>query len=133
MTRNIFTNKTYLKARIRDDKWAGEMRKKLFEQTNNTWVGYQPCTWAWGCLKVPHFWAGSLMAKDGPVNNLTIPLDIPPGKRNATIFVTNYLCPKFRVKAVGNLIVSVFSGTFGWILQVGDMPDTLMQVPLQCV
>jgi hypothetical protein len=70
------------------------------------------CTWAWGCIQSPETWAGSLTRTDGPVNNLILPVRIAEVTLSS-MFVTDYLCPMFQLKSVGDLVVSVFAGMHG--------------------
>ncbi|KAG8710930.1 hypothetical protein FRC08_016541 [Ceratobasidium sp. 394] len=107
-TANIFTSKKHFNSRIHNDEESVGVRRKL----ESTGRKLNTCTWSWGCIQSPDSWAGALVAASGPVNNLTIPVQLLPQEQLPSIFVTDYLCPVFQLKSTGDLIVSVFSGTF---------------------
>ncbi|KAG8731142.1 hypothetical protein FRC10_002011 [Ceratobasidium sp. 414] len=72
---------------------------------------WKTCTWGWGC--VAGTWTDALLTQD-PAQNISkgLPIDDFGGPQYPTVIDVKYVCPVFRPKRIGALLVSVFIGTF---------------------
>jgi hypothetical protein len=89
---------------ITPDKFVPTILPAMPEEMTGT------CSWAWGCSpNVNVSWAQALTSMDQPVNNLTLPIVIPSFVPPSVVDMV-YLCPMYRRKSWGNLLVSLFTG-----------------------
>ncbi|QRW13278.1 hypothetical protein RhiLY_12277 [Ceratobasidium sp. AG-Ba] len=68
------------------------------------------CSWGWGCTSgFNTSWAQALMSTDQPVKNLTLPI-APPSRLPVSVIDMVYLCPQYKLKSWGSVLVAVFTG-----------------------
>jgi hypothetical protein len=115
---NIFLNSTAFQQRIFHDPFMSNTAPLVIGQPRpDKGVPYTPeefwttCTWGWGCLNGT--WTDALLSQD-PKQSISkgLPLDDFDGPLYATVIDVKYVCPVFRVKRIGALLVSVFIGEF---------------------
>ncbi|KAG9122087.1 hypothetical protein FRC07_001679 [Ceratobasidium sp. 392] len=112
---NIFTNKTAFNTLIGPITYRG-----LLERFHNK-TGKYPELGAPTRISFPPYpnmtWAQTLTSTDKPVNNITLPVILPPDF-GPPVFDINYLCPAYQRKSWGSLIISVFIGTLSMLATV---------------
>ncbi|CAE6458934.1 unnamed protein product [Rhizoctonia solani] len=72
---------------------------------------WKTCAWGWGCLNGT--WTKALLGNDPAVHSITSNLPLSAFDNvSSTIIDVDYVCPVFKTKPIGELLVSVFVGTF---------------------
>ncbi|KAG9125901.1 hypothetical protein FRC07_005699 [Ceratobasidium sp. 392] len=115
---NIFLNNTAFQQRIAHDPFMNQTAplvigldrpdgRRPFDSTQF----WSTCTWGWGCLNGT--WTDALLRQD-PAQNISrgLPLSLFDGPVYSTVIDVKYVCPVFKPKTIGSLLVSVFIGTF---------------------
>ncbi|KAF8607410.1 hypothetical protein BDV93DRAFT_542333 [Ceratobasidium sp. AG-I] len=109
---NIFINRTAFEYAIKTDDRIEAMRRRLLGMWFPDNNYFRSCSWAWGCIKdVDATWAEKFSSSSEPLNNITLPIS-PESPIYPSVINMDYLCPQYRRKSWGSLIVSVFIGTF---------------------
>ncbi|QRV84657.1 transmembrane protein [Ceratobasidium sp. AG-Ba] len=114
---NIFLSKDAFRQRIRPDPFMNWTAPFVVNQTrpdNGSYTHdafFKTCTWGWGCIIGT--WTDALLTED-PRQNISrgLPIDDFQGPTYATVIDVKYVCPVFRPKRIGALLLSVFIGTF---------------------
>ncbi|QRV84658.1 hypothetical protein RhiJN_12674 [Ceratobasidium sp. AG-Ba] len=115
---NIFLSKAAFRERILPDPFMNETAPLVVDQprpNNGTPYSresfFKTCTWGWGCINGT--WTDALLTED-PRQNISrgLPIDDFQHPNYATVIDVKYVCPVFRPKKIGSLLVSVFIGTF---------------------
>ncbi|KAG8710461.1 hypothetical protein FRC08_017130 [Ceratobasidium sp. 394] len=109
---NIYANKTAFNNMITIDKYRSNLTPLMYEYFADDVESSTTCSWGWGCA--PNFntsWAQALTSTNNPVNNITLPISLPSPLPPSVIDMV-YLCPQYRLKSWGSLVIDVFTGTF---------------------
>ncbi|KAG9097438.1 hypothetical protein FRC06_007554 [Ceratobasidium sp. 370] len=115
---NIFLSTTAFQQRILHDPFMNWTAPQIIgHRRPDNGTPYTPdqfwrtCTWGWGC--VAGTWTDALLTQD-PTQNISkgLPIDDFGGTQYPTVIDVKYVCPVFRPKKIGALLVSVFIGTF---------------------
>jgi hypothetical protein len=70
---------------------------------------WRTCTWAWGCLNGT--WTDALRNNNSAASHITSNLPLRLQDRPlSTVIDVDYVCPVFKAKPTGGLLVSVFVG-----------------------
>ncbi|KAG8705806.1 hypothetical protein FRC09_002749 [Ceratobasidium sp. 395] len=115
---NIFLSTEVFQQRILHDgfmNWTAPQVIGLLRPDKNASYSaeefWRTCTWGWGCF--PGTWTDALLTRD-PRQNISkgLPIDDFGGPQYATVIDVKYVCPVFKPKKIGSLLLSVFIGTF---------------------
>ncbi|KAG9128569.1 hypothetical protein FRC07_000002 [Ceratobasidium sp. 392] len=115
---NIFLSTTAFQQRIMHDPFMNWTAPQVIgHRRPDKGVPYTPdqfwktCTWGWGCFNGT--WTDALLTQD-PRQSISkgLPINTFGGPQYATVIDVKYVCPVFRPKKIGALLVSVFIGTF---------------------
>ncbi|QRV84664.1 hypothetical protein RhiJN_12680 [Ceratobasidium sp. AG-Ba] len=123
---NIYANKTAFNDMIKVDEYGMELNQIMFEHGNWTKLNADPFyTWGWGnTSNVNITWAQAFTSTSGLTNNITLPIGLP-ANRTASVIDIDYLCPQYKMKSWGNLLMSVFVGTLACMsLSTGYSPGS---------
>ncbi|QRV98707.1 hypothetical protein RhiJN_26726 [Ceratobasidium sp. AG-Ba] len=116
---NIYANKTSFNDMIKVDEYGVKLNQIMFEHGNWTKLNADPIsTWGWGnTSNVNITWAQAFTSTSGLTNNITLPIGLP-ANRTASVIDIDYLCPQYKMKSWGNLLMSVFVGTFSMYVAI---------------
>ncbi|KAG9084925.1 hypothetical protein FRC06_003833, partial [Ceratobasidium sp. 370] len=115
---NIFLNHTAFQQRIAHDPFMSNTAPQIIgHRRPDGGTPFDPtqfwttCTWGWGCINGT--WTDALLNQD-PAQNISrgLPLNLFNGPLYPTVIDVKYVCPVFKQKTTGSLLVSVFIGTF---------------------
>ncbi|CAE6384220.1 unnamed protein product [Rhizoctonia solani] len=116
---NVFLSNNAFKTHILSDPFLGTIADNVINQTR---PGRNPqpysekefwntCTWGWGCLNGT--WTDALLNNNSAAVNITNGLPLASVQTQySTIIDLKFVCPVFKRKQTGALLVSVFIGTF---------------------
>ncbi|KAF8688515.1 hypothetical protein RHS03_09623, partial [Rhizoctonia solani] len=116
---NIFLSNDAFKARIISDPFLGTIagniinvtRPRPYTQPYSAREFWNTCTWGWGCLNGT--WTDALLSNNSAASNVTNGLPLASLQNQySTIIDLKFVCPVFKRKQTGALLVSVFIGTF---------------------
>ncbi|CAE6438367.1 unnamed protein product [Rhizoctonia solani] len=116
---NVFLNNDAFKARILSDPFLGTVAEDVINVTRpppfirpyTSDEFWRTCTWGWGCLNGT--WTDALLSNSSAAFSITNGLPLTSLQTQyPTRIDLKFVCPVFRRKQAGALLVSVFVGTF---------------------
>lgn len=121
---NIFLSQDAFRARILQDPFMQRIESDVVgvqrpSPPNNPGAYtaaqfWRTCTWGWGCNA--RTWTEAILNNDTSAASITSGLPIHSFESSAPVVIdVDYVCPVFRVKQTGSLLVSVFIGKYTMI------------------
>ncbi|KAH7337538.1 hypothetical protein B0J17DRAFT_768716 [Rhizoctonia solani] len=116
---NVFLSSDALKTHIISDPFLGTIAGDVINKTRpppytepySSDDFWRTCTWGWGCLNGT--WTDALLNNNSAASNITNGLPLTALQTQySTVIDAKFVCPVFRRKRTGALLVSVFVGTF---------------------
>jgi hypothetical protein len=131
---NIYLSKSAFDNAITPDPYLNTLHSLMDEFHPDEDINVV-CSWAWGCVPTPNTtWAQVLTSTSEPVNNLTLPI-MPKSPILPSVLDIVYVCPRYKAKSWGNMLMSVFVGKLAHIAQKilkSKLTDTGTKVRLPC-
>ncbi|QRW13286.1 hypothetical protein RhiLY_12285 [Ceratobasidium sp. AG-Ba] len=110
---NIYVNKTTFDQVIKIDPYGTELTPITWQYNlDGINTSTTLCSWGWGCTRnINTTWAQEFTSTGQQVNNISLPI-VLPSPLPASVLDIVYLCPQYKLKSWGDLLVSLFTGTF---------------------